>query len=202
MTARPSKKHDTVIFTGHLIDEPARAEPRFPPGAAEEGQYELIKEKLQEVQKDGRKVRVLASGAPGGDIICHRSLQRNEDREYRLPADAPGHLWQPSLWCRFRRLEISVFQSAGAACGAGLSDKAGLPNWLAAKSGVDAWERGNEWVLRMALSNLAKRPTLLALWNGQEEAGRSGGTGHSVRIARASGSIDVRIIDTKQLLAN
>ena len=81
-----------------------------------------------------------------------------------------------------------------------LSEGEGLPRWLSTKSDVDPWERGNRWVLEMARSGRARRVTLLALWDGQEDSGRPGGTAHSVRIARASGTVDVRIIDAAKLL--
>jgi hypothetical protein len=65
--------------------------------------------------------------------------------------------------------------------------------------GIDAWSRGNRWVLQLARTWGADRVTVLALWDGAD-TGRDGGTEQIVRPARGMGSFVVRQIDSRQLL--
>jgi hypothetical protein len=80
-----------------------------------------------------------------------------------------------------------------------LSDRKGLPRWLGG-SKVNPWERGNCWVMQMALSWGATRVTLIALWDGKGKGDDFGGTVHMVDLARAKGRVRIEIIDAKQLL--
>ena len=75
-----------------------------------------------------------------------------------------------------------------------------MPNWLRGEPPIDPWERGNQWVLEMAVTG-AGDVTLLVLWDGKDISGKPGGTGHMVRIARQSGAVDIIHIDSGQLLA-
>jgi len=80
-----------------------------------------------------------------------------------------------------------------------LSDREGLPRWLSG-SNVDAWERGNRWVMQMALTWGAKRITLVALWDGQMQGDAPGGTAQMVQLARDAGTVRLEIVDAKRLL--
>ena len=80
-----------------------------------------------------------------------------------------------------------------------LSDREGLPRWFG-ESAANSWERGNQWVLQMALASGAQKITLLALWDGKNEGDGPGGTAHMVNLARNSGKIHVNIIDSRKLL--
>jgi hypothetical protein len=80
-----------------------------------------------------------------------------------------------------------------------LSDRVGLPKWL---DGADTnqWERGNRWVMQMALTSGAEKVTLLALWDG-EPGDALGGTADMVKVAQDAGDVYVKVLDAKQLLA-
>jgi hypothetical protein len=80
-----------------------------------------------------------------------------------------------------------------------LSDCEGLPKWLHG-AGINPWERGNSWVLQMALVSGAKKITLIALWDGKAEGDAPGGTAHLVQLARNAGIVDIKRIDAKELL--
>jgi hypothetical protein len=80
-----------------------------------------------------------------------------------------------------------------------LSDREGLPKWLHG-AGMNPWERGNSWVLQMALVSGAKKITLIALWDGKAEGDAPGGTAHLVQLARNAGIVDIKRIDAKELL--
>jgi hypothetical protein len=80
-----------------------------------------------------------------------------------------------------------------------LSDREGLPRWLES-SGVDSWERGNRWVMKMALTSGADRITLIALWDGKEAGDAPGGTAHMVLLAEQAGKVHIQRIDSMQLV--
>jgi hypothetical protein len=186
-----------VVFAGHRIDNAGRAEPRFP-GVREARARELIHEALLKAKGGCRRTEVLASAAPGSDILCHEvcselgihctvCLPMQKDDFARLVF---GDL---DNW-RARYLEL-----VGRRPPLQLSDQEGLPRWLQG-SGLDPWERGNRWVLEMAQTSGARKVTLIALWDGKATGDARGGTAHMVQIARDAGTIDVIPIDAGQLL--
>jgi hypothetical protein len=186
----------TVVFAGHQVDEPDRADPRFP-ADREIRARDLIRAQLEQLQGEG--VSVLASAAPGSDVLCHelcRELGIKSTICLPMPPAEYARLVFHELdpW-RSRYLELvrhlPVLQ---------LSNKPGLPNWLGGGDlPVDPWERGNRWVLEMARTG-STRVTLLALWDGKDVSGKPGGTGHMVKVSRQFGMIDVKRIDSRLLL--
>jgi hypothetical protein len=81
-----------------------------------------------------------------------------------------------------------------------LSDQSDFPRWLR-NSGMNAWERGNRWVLEMARASGAERVTLIALWDGKTTGDAPGGTAHLVGLARDAGTVIVDTIDANRLTA-
>ena len=81
-----------------------------------------------------------------------------------------------------------------------LSDKAGLPRWLAG-SKMDSWERGNRWVMQLALTWGAERITLVVLWDGKKVGDAPGGTAQMVQLARDAGTVRIVTVDAKRLLS-
>ncbi|MFC7736517.1 tetratricopeptide repeat-containing protein [Roseomonas sp. GCM10028921] len=188
---------DVVIFAGHRPDEPGRANPRFP--AEKEGAARArIRAELERLRAGAgaARLRVLASAAPGADILCHEACcELGIERSVCLPMPAENfaHLAFPlDGWrARFWRLLDSVAPLQ-------LSDRAGLPLWLQGTAS-DVWERGNRWVLEMARSAGARRLTMLVLWDGKAERNSPGGTGHMVDLARDAGNIELVVIDPASL---
>lgn len=181
-----------VLFSGHRIDEPDRPNPRFP--ATLEGTVrDQIRDALAKARNDSERLVVLASGAPGTDIICHelcRELKIESTLCLPMPPDdfASTCFMQLDGW-RSRFLKLSGIRTLQ------LSDnRDGIPRWLRAM-GKNAWERGNQWVLEMARSSGARRITAIALWDRKPMGDARGGTAHMVELARRSGDIDVIIID-------
>jgi hypothetical protein len=186
-----------VLFAGHRVDVPDRAMARFP-ALQESRAKSLIREALRELGQ-GCRFLGLASAAPGADILFHEVCA-----EIGLPtmlclpmpaADYARHEFKDRDEWRSRFLTLlrghqNVLE---------LSDREGLPRWLHG-SGTNPWERGNRWVLQMALTADAERITLIALWDGNDEGDAPGGTAHMVRLARDTGQVDVKIIDAKRLL--
>jgi hypothetical protein len=187
-----------VIFAGHRIDDARRAERRFPQDKENQAR-ELIKGALLKAKQGWPQMRVLASAAPGSDILCHElcvELGIDSTVCLPMPKDAYARVIFGDLFgWRSRYLELIGRQSPLQ-----LSDQEGLPRWLQS-SGLDPWERGNLWVMEMARSSGAKKVSLIALWDGQPTGSERGGTAHMVTIARDAGTIDMVLIDAKQLVS-
>jgi hypothetical protein len=82
-----------------------------------------------------------------------------------------------------------------------LNNAPGVPSWLHG-SGTNEWERGNRWVLEMAITVGAPKITLLVVWDGKEQGDSPGGTAHMVSLARAHANVDIKVISTAQLAAS
>lgn len=197
---KPKKQH-LVVFTGHGIDAPG-APPRFP-AVAEGRAREFIRTKLLELQAaagEAEELTLLASGAPGADILAHevaRELGLARRLCLPMPAEAVSRQAFGALddW-RARFLAI-VAELKGKHT-LQLADHDEPPRWVRAR-GIDTWSRGNRWVLQLANTWGADRVTVLALFDGVE-TGRDGGTAQMVRLAREVGSFVVRVIDSRVLL--
>jgi hypothetical protein len=135
----------------------------------------------------------LASAAPGADIICHEvCLELGVKSTMCLPMPVDSYSREI-----FKDLDgwKSRFH---ALIGAGvdrleLNDAPSLPRWLQG-TGTDEWERGNRWVLQLALGAGAPKVSLIAVWDGNAIGDSSGGTAHMVQIARAAGTVDIDVI--------
>lgn len=188
----------TIVFAGHRVDEAGREKPRFPPDRETKAR-DLIREKLRAVLDPSTRVHVLSSAAPGSDILCHeicRELRIDSTICLPMPKENFSRLVfrdEESWRARFLELISSrpILQ---------LSDQEDLPRWLR-NSGLNAWERGNRWVLEMAQASGAAKVTLIALWDGKTTGDAPGGTAHMVGLARDAGTVVEVRIDAKQLTA-
>ena len=180
----PTPPSRTILFTGHMIDEPGRNPQRFP-SAITNKVRDGIKAKVQQEQArtDGLIVAV-ASAANGGDLLFHDVCDELgiEHRIYLpLPPDRfrnesvspAGREWED----RFDKL---LKQSKSYNCMATSPD---LPIWLSAKQGYTSWQRANLWLVHEGLALGAKNFTLLALWDGIKTEGL-GGTSHTRTLAQ------------------
>jgi hypothetical protein len=188
--SQPSFDH-AILFTGHMIDAPARPHPRFPARAepaAREAMLERLQQQLQTVA--GRTVGI-AGGASGGDLLFHEACQELgvetvlrltlPTEQYIAASVAPaGPDWVRRFHALMERLRPSRI--------AVLSDSANLPAWMGDRPGYDVWQRTNLWIVQDAII-LARRRTLLALWDGKTGDG-PGGTQHLIAAAPGYG-IDV-----------
>ncbi|MEO5733054.1 MAG: tetratricopeptide repeat-containing protein [Rubrivivax sp.] len=190
-----------VVFAGHGIDM-AGAPPRFP-ATTEARARALIRERLLALQAaapEAQALSVLASAAPGADILLHElcdELVLPCRLCLPMPADAVALRVFPAAdtW-RSRFLAVVKARQKGLLQ---LSNDADLPRWLQGRAGIDAWERGNRWLMQWAQCCGADRVTLLVLWD-QQDSADTGGTAHLVRLARALPSFELDVIDSRQLL--
>ena len=165
------------MFAGHIVDRADRETPRFPPDK-EDVVRSLIENKIKEALDSEHRYLGLCSGAPGGDIIFHELCTAMglstyfclpfPQAEYSKETYGDRDAWRS----RFLALvnDKNVME---------LSHTSGLPRWLHG-SGLNAWERGNNWVTEMALAADAAKRTLIAFWDKKEHGDAHGGTAHMV----------------------
>jgi hypothetical protein len=182
-----------LVFAGHRIDAPDRAERRFPYGS-EAAAAALIRDALaaeKELASD-QPIEGIAGGASGGDILFHElcaELTIPTQLLLALPKEefaAQSVLHAGPDWMeRYRRLCERLDTKV-------LAHSAELPGWLAARRGYSIWERNNSWLLHTALSRAETDVTLLVLWDGKGGDG-PGGTLDMLALAESRGVRVVRI---------
>jgi hypothetical protein len=176
-----------LLFSGHMIDAPARSEPRFPP-AAEPVAARAISQVLQQLTA-GPGDLAICGGANGGDLLfAEAALQRGCPLEVYLPFDETRFIetsvgFAGGDWvARFRHV-------LDAACVEVMSDDAG--------PGADPYARNNLRMLSAACRHGSERVDFICLWNGAEGDG-PGGTAHlQAEVARRGGR--VHWLDTRLL---
>ena len=188
-----------VVFAGHQIDEPGRALPRFPPHRESEARA-LIRESISSLMDDAHKFVGLASAAPGADLLFHEVCGDLGVASWIcLPMPSSefvsqvfGELddWR-NRYIDLKASGVNVLE---------LSDRKGLPSWMQVAE-PNAWERGNEWVLDMALASNSYKTTLVVLWDGNPQGKAKGGTAHMVELARQAPGVRIHRIDASTLTA-
>jgi hypothetical protein len=198
VVAKSVPSEHLVVFTGHGIDAPG-APPRFPAQAESKARALIttVLRQLTHALADGEALTVLASAAPGADILVHEicaELGLSSRLCLPMPPDDVSRLafGAADSW---RTRFLAVVQ-AHTGRWLQMADHAEVPRWLQGRA-IDPWERGNRWVVKMAQTWGARRVTLLALWDGMD-SGRDGGTAQMVRLAREVGGFALEVIDSKQ----
>lgn len=178
-----------LLFSGHRVDEPGRATPRFPLEKVPIAEA-AIGQALQGIGA-GPGDLALTQGASGGDLIFAEACLT---RGVRL------QLLQPFAEDEFIRRSVSP--SAGdwgaryRAVTAKLSDPVRCLQELG-PSDADPYERCNLWLLDTALAFGPERVRLLCLWDGGGGDG-PGGTRHMVQEVKKRHG-DVIWLDTRTL---
>ncbi|SEN39110.1 protein of unknown function [Nitrosospira multiformis] len=193
----PEKKWEprqVLLFSGHRIDEPDRANSRFPESKAETA-AQKIGEALDELGA-GADDLALAQGASGGDILFLEACKKRGVRlQLLLPFPEPTFIQKSILpsdkgeqWRQRYYALISTLKFPPRI----------LPDELGpAPKGVDTYERCNLWLLYTALSYGIKKVQFICLWDGNKGDGR-GGTAHMYEeVQRRTGQ--VTWIKTKDL---
>ncbi|MBU1366064.1 MAG: hypothetical protein KKE51_19775 [Gammaproteobacteria bacterium] len=197
--AEQRRPHQIFLFSGHMIDSPGRAEPRFP-ADREPIAAARIGELLDSLGA-GPDDLAFAQGAAGGDILFGEAcVARGVPFQMLLPLAEPDFI------------AASVLPSANGEAWhrryQALRDKLTLPPRIMPdelgplprrRDGreMNAFERGNLWLLDTALAEGVDRLRFICLWNGGGGDG-PGGTAHMVReVKRRSGQVSW--LDTRQL---
>lgn len=183
-----------LLFTGHMIDRPDRANPRFP-AWAEARAREAIRAAIADLNWTQTGTTIgLAGAASGGDLLFHECCQEANIPTRVLLALPPDEFEACSVahagpgWVeRFHTLlrkageDLQVMKS-----GDGLREEAA----------DNIWQRANLWMVEEA-TRIAPERALLALWDGKAGDG-PGGTEHFLEVARGSG---IRILPPIQMQA-
>ena len=159
-----------ALFSGHMIDAPGRAKPRFPPD-----KEPLAANAIAAVLADlslGPDDLAICGGACGGDLLfAEAALARGSRLELYIPFDEPTFLeksvdfgglnWRARFFAAKAR---GVLHVAPRELGPPLE-------------GEDPYERNNRWMLVAALRFGADNVDFVCLWNGEGGDG-PGGTRH------------------------
>ena len=169
-----------ILFSGHMVDAPGRATPRFPPALVPEA-AQRIAAALAALDA-GPADLGLTQGAAGGDLLFAEAAQaRGMALQFLQPFDeaefiersvrpvCDGEDWVARYRAVAARLanppQVMPAPTAGAAPPCDARD--------------NPFERCNRWLLDTALAHGGDQVWLLCLWDGQGGDG-AGGTAHMV----------------------
>ena len=193
-TSGAAVPRQTIVFTGHMVDAPGRAVPRFPAERVDAAARKIAAA-LAELDA-GREDLAFTQGAAGGDLLfAEACLARGVPLRLLLPlseaefiAASVLSVIDGALWhARYRAVVAALSEQPREAP----IDLGPLP------AGEDPFVRANLWLLDSALAFGAKRLRCICLWDGGGGDG-PGGTRHLVEAARAAGGRIIRI-DTNAL---
>lgn len=168
----PWRPRKVFLFSGHMIDAPGRAEPRFP-ADKEEIATKAIAAKLDELGANDMDL-ALCGGACGGDLIfAEQCLKRCLRLHVRIPFEEAEFLdksvnFAGDIW-RDRFNEVKENKSSKVIL---MTEELGPTSQK-----INPYERNNLWQLYSALIWGAEKVNFIALWNGKPGDGR-GGTKH------------------------
>jgi len=187
-----------LLFTGHRIDSPDRASPRFPANREDTARDAIRKTVREEMGDNPDAVIAIAGAASGGDLLFLLTCEDLGIKSRRLylviPRDeyvkasvAPaGTKWVDRFSHQLETAACRVYQQSES-----------LPIWLQNKKDYGVWQRSNGWILHNALALGGTNTTLIALWDGKGGDG-PGGTQHMVESARERGARTI-VLDTNEL---
>ena len=197
-TKTPATPARVILFTGHRIDSPGRAMPRFPAAREKQAREMILAAVSREKEKAKGNLLGISGGASGGDILFQEICEElNIASQMYLVLPKTEYIKSsvaeagPEWVERFNRLYDKVKPKI-------LSDSERLPRWLRVKKNYNIWQRSNLWMLHNALCLSQDHLTLIALWNGVSGDG-AGGTEDMVARAKDRGATFIHL-DTRKLL--
>lgn len=162
------------LFSGHMVDAPRRAEPRFP---NKEGIINIAADAIAKKLKRlgaGPEDLALCGGACGGDLLfAELCLERGLHLEVRIPFGEPkflknsvtfaGEKWRDRFYQVKEHPNTRLFV---------MPEELGLP-----PKNVNSYARNNLWQLYSALAWGTEKVRFICLWN-LEGGDGPGGTQH------------------------
>ena len=201
-----------LVFSGHMIDAPGRATPRFP-ARQEQMAKEQITEAIRAIKAaadgQGEQLIGMAGASDGGDVLFHEACaELGIDTEvflpvpelaYRVTATSGWPGWVERYHAVLRRVREKAREKNKKEDGVHVLARTDrLPAWLQGRAGYSTWQRSNRWILHHAwATTTVDRVTVLALWNGEPGDG-PGGTANMVETAQAGGA-DVIMLETGKI---
>ena len=163
-----------MLFSGHMMDAPNRASPRFPP-AKETAAAQAIEAELDRLGADAGDLS-FCQAAAGGDLLFLEACQKRGVRcRVLLPFDeaqfidksvassAGGDKWRDRFYAMKQKLADPIRI---------------MPDELGpAPMNTDPFERCNLWLLYSALAGGIDKLRFVTLWDGRSGDG-PGGTAH------------------------
>ena len=178
-----------MLFSGHMIDAPDRASPRFPPELEPEVAA-AIRAKLAELEVGATDLGI-SSAACGGDILFDEAaLARGASLRLYLPFEEETFLQKSvafagSDWIeRYRRVVSQADVHVAPRELGPLAD------------GEDPYERTNLWMLEEARRIGGGHVEFVSVWDGVAGDG-PGGTRHMMRAVSETGGTAHRIDITR-----
>jgi hypothetical protein len=175
---QPAEPARVVLFSGHMVDRPDRAMPRFPESKARAAAERIVGE-LDRIGAAPGDLGI-AQAAAGGDLLfAGACLARGMRLEIYLPQREPAFLdasvafaaphWQQE-YDALRENPATTFRI--------------MPDELGpTPEGIDVYDRCNRWMLHSALSCGLAKVSFLTLWDGKRGDG-PGGAEHMAVLAR------------------
>jgi tetratricopeptide (TPR) repeat protein len=170
----PFVPRQVLLFSGHMVDAPERATPRFPPAKVPAARQAI--EKALDVLGAGAGDLALTQGAAGGDLLFTEACQARGVRVQWLQPLAEPEFIDASI---LRSADGAAWRERYFVAKTKLTDP---PRTMAAElgalpRGVDLWERCNLWLLYTALGHGPDKARFVCLWDGGGGDG-PGGTRH------------------------
>lgn len=186
-----------ILFSGHMIDAPDRAEPRFPPALVPAAAAHIAAA-LDHLEA-GPLDLGLTQGAAGADLLFAEAAQARA-----LPLLFLQPFGEDEFIARSVRPvsegEQWVARYRAVAARLASPPRAMPPAAAVAEAADNPFERCNRWLLDTALACGGDRVWLLCLWDGRRGDG-AGGTAHMVEeVSRHHGH--VLHIDARDLQAH
>ncbi|MFK8017094.1 MAG: tetratricopeptide repeat-containing protein [Gammaproteobacteria bacterium] len=192
-----TKPPKVILFTGHRVDHPDRAEPRFPADRIEQAHEMIHYAVKKELENSDGDLLGIAGAANGGDILfqetcaalkipCRVHLALPANQYIEASVTGAGSDWVQ----RFR--EVCAHHETRV-----LSESDDLPHWLLRKADYGIWQRSNLWMLYAALQVSKGNMVTMAFWDGKEGDG-PGGTEDMIERTQARGArfvhVDARVL--------
>jgi hypothetical protein len=175
------QRAQAVVVSGHMVDEPGRPQPRFPPE-----QVPRVAAKVRDQLERwgvGPGTMLVTGGARGADIIAaEAALERGAAVRLVLAREAgdfvpdsvslPHSDWEERFHALVRRADVEIV---------GGSDD-------------DVYARTNERIIERA-REVDDDPLALIVWNGEEGDGPGGTSDFVAQLSEVSGDDRVVVID-------
>lgn len=179
-----------VVASGHMVDAPHRAEPRFP-----QGEVDRVRDEVRRTLSDwgvGPETTVVSGGARGADLIVAEEGQALGARVVLCLAEPPEEFERTSValpdtdWAdRFRKLLASAEVRV-------LTDERPAPG------GDERYAATNNWMIDVARSLVPDGedgPNAIIVWDGQGGDGPGGTRDFVHQLGYDERDPRVRVID-------